>query len=210
MTAQKPSAFLGGGGVSGALSLGAQLRELRKAKGLSLQTVAKRAGLSVSMVSQIERNLSSPSLRSMRELASAVEVPIEMLFRRLQEPERSEQHAIVRPENRRALVLEKYGMYLEMICPEGGGALQTFIANILPTGGSGPEMDRHQGEEAGLVLCGQLDMWLGEDHFHLREGDSFRYDAQTPHRYQNTGPTITRVHWTITPPFYADQPRRQS
>lgn len=190
----------------GPMSLGSQLRELRKAKGLSLQAVAEKAGLSVSMVSQIERNLSSPSLRSMRELASAVGVPIEMLFRRLQEPERGERHAIVRPGNRRALVLEKYGMYMEMICPEGGGMLQTFISNILPAGGSGPEMDSHQGEEAGLILCGQLDMWLGDDHFLLREGDSFRYEASTPHRYQNNGPTITRVHWTITPPFYADQP----
>ena len=188
------------------LSFGRQLHKLRKGKQLSLQDVAQKANLSVSMVSQIERDISSPSLRSMRQLAAAVDVPIERLFKRLHQPTIGERNVIVRPDNRRALVLDKYGMHLEMICPEGGGILQTFIANILPNGGSGPEMDTHQGEEAGLILCGLLEIWLGEEHFSLREGDSFRYTASTPHRYLNTGPTITRVHWTISPPFYSDQP----
>ncbi len=188
------------------LSFGKQLKKLRKGKRLSLQDVAKKANLSASMVSQIERGISSPSLRSMRKLAAAVDVPVEALFKRLHQPAIGECDVIVRPGNRRAVVLEKYGLHLEMICPEGGGMLQTFIANIMPNGGSGPEMDTHQGEEAGLILCGQLELWLGEDHFFLREGDSFRYTASTPHRYLNTGLTITRVHWTISPPFYSDQP----
>jgi quercetin dioxygenase-like cupin family protein len=139
----------------------------------------------------------------MRLLATAVEVPIERLFLQPKEPDESEREFIVRPPSRRVLSLDHRGMLLEMICPMGEGELQTFIANIAPGGGSGPEMDTHQGEEVGLVLAGEFELWLGNRHYLLREGDSFRYPASIPHRYANPGQTMTRVHFTITPPFYS-------
>lgn len=182
---------------------GSQLRTLRKARKLSLQVVAERAGLSISLISQIERGLTSPSLRSMRLLAAAVEVPIERLFSQPQTSDMPEGDFIVRPSSRRVLSLDHRGMLLEMISPISDGSMQTFIANISPGGGSGPEMDTHQGEEVGLILAGEFELWLDDQRYLLREGDSFRYPASIPHRYINPGQTMTRVHFAITPPFYS-------
>ena len=56
---------------------------------------------------------------------------------------------------------------------------------------------------AGLVLAGQLELWLGDKHYHLYEGDSFQFSSHTPHRYCNPGEMTTRVQWMVTPPIYS-------
>lgn len=183
--------------------LGGKMREVRKAAGLSLQEVAERAELSVGLISQIERGLTSPSIRSLRLLAAALATPVDHFFSRPEEPDEAERTYVVRPRTRRVLDLSHRGMTMEIISPpEQGAAMQTFITNLQPGGGSGIELDVHDGEEAGLVLCGQFELWLGDKRFLLSEGDSFRFNSRTPHRYRNPGETLTRVHWTATPPIY--------
>jgi quercetin dioxygenase-like cupin family protein len=60
----------------------------------------------------------------------------------------------------------------------------------------------HKGEEAGLILQGTLDLWIGEKHFNLLEGDSFTFASTIPHRFENNDPGKTVVAWIITPPTY--------
>lgn len=190
--------------VDDQLGIGRRLRMLRKARRISLQTVADRAGLSVSLISQIERGLTSPSVRSMRLLAGAVGVPTERLFYQPESLEKDNDcRYVVRTRARRVVSLESYGMLLELVSPPSTEHLQTFIANISPGGGNSANMDTHTGEEAGIVLSGQLELWIDDNHLILSEGDSFCFAGKLPHRYINPGRTITRVHFTITPPFYS-------
>ncbi|MNR67568.1 DNA-binding transcriptional repressor PuuR [compost metagenome] len=58
------------------------------------------------------------------------------------------------------------------------------------------------GHEAGVVLKGKLELWIGEQHFTLEEGDSFSFASSTPHRYRNPGDTQTELIWVVTPPSY--------
>ena len=183
-------------------TLGRKMRQIRKARGLSLQTVAQRAGLSVGLISQIERGLTSPSIRSLRQLGAALDVPVEQFFTLTEPPEAYEEGHIVRPRHRRVLDLPHTGITIELISPDSSGALQMFIANIEPGGASGPELDVHEGEEAGLVLAGRLELWLGDKHYLLDQGDSFRFSSATPHRYGNPGIMTARIQWVITPPIY--------
>lgn len=183
-------------------TLGRKMRQIRKSRGLSLQNVAQRAGLSVGLISQIERGLTSPSIRSLRQLGFALDVPVEQFFSQTEPPNAYEEGHIVRPRHRRVLNLSHTGITTELISPDSGGALQMFIANIEPGGTSGPEFDVHEGEEAGLVLAGRLELWLGDKHYLLEEGDSFRFSSQTPHRYGNPGIMTSRIQWVITPPIY--------
>jgi transcriptional regulator with XRE-family HTH domain len=181
--------------------LGHQMRQIRKARGLSIPVVAKRAGVSVGLISQIERGLTSPSIRSLRQLATALEVPVVQFFT----PANHDgdcSHNIVRPGQRRMLLLPHIGIHTEVLTSDSSGALQMFIANIEPGGSSGPEFDSHDGEEAGLVLSGRLELWVGDRYFILDEGCSFRFSSRTPHRFANPGPVLARVHWVITPPIY--------
>ncbi|MCP1337082.1 cupin domain-containing protein [Futiania mangrovi] len=184
--------------------LGALMRQARKDRGLSMHVVATKAGLSVGLISQIERGLTSPSIRSLRLLADAIGVPVESFFTDVQPDVSVDEEAqfIVRPANRRLLDLRRAGITMQITTPRTRGDLQMFLTEIEPGAYSGPELDTHDGEEAGVVMAGQLDLWLGEKRFHLFEGDAFRYRASTPHRYGNPGKTVTRVHWVYTPPIY--------
>lgn len=184
-------------------SLGMRMRQLRKTLSLSMQTVAERAGLSVGLISQIERGLTSPSIRSLRLMAMAMDLPVERFFTRSETPPGLDVGHVVRPRTRRVLVLEHAGITIQIISPESEGTLQMFLADLEPGSRSGAEMDTHEGEESGLVLAGQLELWLGDKHFHLHEGDSFQFSSRTPHRYANPGETTARVQWVVTPPIYS-------
>jgi transcriptional regulator with XRE-family HTH domain len=181
--------------------VGSRIRAMRKAKGMSIPVVAERAGLSAGLISQVERGLTSPSIRSLRQIGAALDVPVEGFFTPAPAGEGS-RGVVVRPGERRLLLLPHQGMYTEVLTLESKGALQAFIANIEPGGGSGPEFDTHEGEEAGLVLAGRLELWVDDEHLLLDEGASFRFSSKLPHRYRNPGSVPTRVHWVITPPIY--------
>ena len=59
-----------------------------------------------------------------------------------------------------------------------------------------------RGHDVGFVLSGALEMWVGERHFHLNEGDSCSYSSGEPHRYRNSGPREAIVVWAISPPSF--------
>ncbi len=184
------------------VSLGMRLREIRREKGLSLQAVGIRANLSIGIISQIERGLTSPSFRSLRRLSAALGTPIQEFFSGAAPLEPESRGVVVHPRNRRVLRLEKKGITTEYIDPDTNGTLQMMLITIEPGGHSGTDYDSHDGEEGGLVQSGVLELWLSDDKHLLQEGDSFRFPATTPHRFSNPGRNLTRIVWFITPPLY--------
>ncbi|MCK6452567.1 MAG: cupin domain-containing protein [Alphaproteobacteria bacterium] len=187
------------------LWLGIQLRSLRKAKEMSLQQVADAAELSIGMVSQIERGLASPSIRSLRKLAEALGVPISWFFHANTGRPEVELRRIVRREDRRQLRLPKVGSthelgIFELLTPDLSGDIELLLMTMEPGFDSGP-VHQHRGEEAGLVLTGAMALWVGDDHFIVNQGDSFRFSSQDPHRYANASDRTTRVCWALTPPL---------
>lgn len=180
--------------------LGRELRQLRKARGLSLAALGEKAGLSVGLISQIERGLTSPSVRSLRALSHALSVPVSWFFQPdVPQPE-EEWGRIVRPQNRRVLNQQQEGIIKELLTPDLLGSLEILLINIDPGGAA--DYHSHKGEEAGLVLAGTLELWLEERRFLLNEGDSFRFKSTQPHRYGNPGDSLTKVLWALNPPYY--------
>jgi len=184
------------------LWLGMQLRDLRRLRGLSLKQLGERAGLSVGMLSQIERGLSSPSIRSLRQISEALGVPPARFFHEQEAPALPEIGKIVRRGAGRVLRLPTNGVSKQLLTPDLSGALEMLLVIVEPGGSSGPEHYTHKGEECGHVLSGSLRLWIGEDVFALERGDSFRFPSATPHRFENPGRSETQVLWVITPPLY--------
>jgi transcriptional regulator with XRE-family HTH domain len=182
--------------------LGHRLRQARRAQGLTLTALAGRCGLSIGFISQAERGLATPSMRSLRLLAGALGLRVEELFSHPTASDAREAAHVVRRDRRRVLSLESIGMHMEIMTPPGETAIQLFTAYLRPGGISGAEDDRHQGCECGVILDGQLELWLDGAKHLLGPGDSFTFDSRTPHRYRNPGPTMTCIHWMITPPIY--------
>jgi transcriptional regulator with XRE-family HTH domain len=182
--------------------LGYQIRSLRTALRLSLKEVAKRASVSIGMLSQLERGLSSPSIRSLRQISEALEVAPSYFFERGSPPPLEEVGRIVRAGTRRILHLTSGGVQKEMLTPDSPGSIQMTLVRLQPRGTSGPDAYTHSGEDAGVVLSGAMKLWVGDDRYTLNAGDSFRFKASLPHRFANAAAGITEVLWVVTPPFY--------
>jgi transcriptional regulator with XRE-family HTH domain len=178
------------------LWLGQHLRGLRKMHELSLEQLAERCGLSVGALSQIERGLTSPTMRSLRRLSEVFNVPMSQLFHEGDYPPVEELGRIVRAKGRRVLSLNTTGVQKELLTPAVSGALEIYLVTIAPGGSSGPELYTHKGEEGGYVMSGEMVLEVEDRTFHLKTGDSFRFKSQTPHRFANNTKAETVVVWT--------------
>lgn len=180
------------------LAVGQRLRTLRQARGLSLKAVAVPTGLSIGYLSQVERGLSSPSLRALTQVADLFGVGIGALFGSAEgtEPDR----IVTRVGERAALTLWRAGITKQLLT-QGDGRLSLFLMQIAPASGTGDEALVHDGEEAGLVMEGTLVLTVGETTAELAPGDSFRFASRRPHRYRNPSPDrIAVVLWVNAVP----------
>ncbi len=185
---------------SGHLQIGEKLRQLRKRHGLTLAALAGRSGLSIAHISLIERNLAQPSINALVALAQSLEVTVQWFFGPDPQQIADEADFIVRKQQRTSLEYEG-GFTDQLLTPRSNRQLEMLYCRIAP-GSSSEESYTHEGAEAGLLLKGELELWVGNRHFHLEEGDSFSFSSQEPHRYRNPGKQETEVIWVITPSTY--------
>jgi transcriptional regulator with XRE-family HTH domain len=182
-------------------TIGIEIRDLRKARSLTLQKLADATGLSVGHLSEIERGQAEPSVKALNDIARALGVTIGWFFHPSVEAPREEREYVVRATNRRKLNYES-GITDELLCPNLSGALELLLCRFAPRSSSGEAPYSHNGEEAGIVIRGSLELWIDGRKFLLREGDSFRFASALRHRYRNPDDDETIVVWAITPPSF--------
>ncbi len=168
------------------IEVGQRLRELRRNANLSLEMVAGRTELSVGFLSQIERGLSSPSLRVLATLADVFGVGIAALFGSQANAGDRPHGVITRASERAELKLWRTGISKQLLNPAGSdGRLNLFLVHMEPGGSTGDELYTHDGEEAGLVLEGEMTLTVDDETWQLKTGDSFRFASRRPHRFGN-------------------------
>jgi transcriptional regulator with XRE-family HTH domain len=168
------------------LAVGMRLRDLRRKANLSLETIASRSALSVGFLSQIERGLSSPSLRVLATLADVLGVGIAALFGDPSNDGSAPRGVIIRAAERAELKLWRSGISKQLLNPTGAdGKLNLFLVHMEPGGSTGDELYTHDGEEAGLVLEGEMTLTVDDETWRLKTGDSFRFASRRPHRFGN-------------------------
>jgi transcriptional regulator with XRE-family HTH domain len=179
---------------------GTQVRGLRKVRGLSLTTLAEKTGLSVGYLSQVERNISTPSVKALTIIAQALGVTVGWFFHGGEAGPKEEKDTIVRRGNRRRIIFRD-GFVDFLLSPTLEGQLELILTHFRP-GASTGEPYTHRGEEGGMVLRGRLEITVGEQNFVLEEGDSFSFPSARPHRYRNVFDGETVVMYAVTPPSY--------
>jgi transcriptional regulator with XRE-family HTH domain len=184
------------------VAFGAQIRALRRARDLSLQQLSDRAGISTGLLSQVERGLSSPSVRTLRQLAEALGVSVGWLFHHGDPPPSEERGVLLRRQHRRRMAFGDGSVVKELLSPDLTGPLEMLIVTVAPGGTSGEESYTHAGDEGGVVISGRIDLWVEERLFRLLEGDSFAFASTRPHRFANPGEVPAQVFWVITPPAF--------
>ncbi len=180
--------------------IGGRVRELRKAQGRTLADVAAGVGISVSYLSQIERDVSRLPIAVLKRIADELGVHMNWFFRTGVQGPADERDVIVRASNRRNLTFTGLGITEELLSPNLAGPLELLISTI--DAGADSELYSHDGAEAGLVMQGTMQLWVGDRHFELAVGDSFAFPSTEQHRCANRGTTPVKVLWVITPPHY--------
>jgi transcriptional regulator with XRE-family HTH domain len=181
------------------LWLGQQLRQLRKQQRRSLADVAHACGMSLGLLSQIERGLSSASVKVLHLLACEFRVSVNSLLRNAEHTGGEVDGRVARAGTHRYIDLKEKGISKEMFTPAACRSMDLCRASIAPGGSTGNELFvTGQGEQIGVVLKGVLELWVGDRVIRLQEGDSFCYASSTPRRWCNPGSQTTEVIWAIS------------
>lgn len=179
--------------------VGERIRRQRKSLGLSLQDVARSTALSVGVLSQIERGISSPSVRALLLISRALDAQPSDFFR---EAERSDANSeiIVREDDRR-VVHYSQGVTKELLSPPGLEGVELYLVKMAPSATSGADYYSHSGTESGHVLTGELRLFVEGEQFDLRQGDSFGFRSGLPHKFMNPVQSESTVLWALSGPM---------
>ncbi len=179
-------------------TLGADIRALRKSRGITLQAMASRLGRSVGWMSQIERDLSTPSIEDLRAMAAVLEVPLSLLFS-TSPTDANEAGRIVRRNDRRPLGDPGAGLVEELLSPDLTDKFEV-VHSTFAAGAATGETTRPT-QELGYVISGRLSLWIGGVEYDVGPGDSFRIRGE-PYRWANPHDVPAVLIWVIAPPVY--------
>ncbi len=185
-----------------AAPVGEQIRDLRKAKNLTITALAERIGRSVGYISQIERNITAVSIDRLKEIAEALDVQISWFFQGGASAAPEERDLIVRRSDRRRLTFTGSGVTEELLSPNLSGAFEMVMTSYEPHATTGEALYGRPCQEAAFVIEGRLEIWIGEQHYVLETGDSITFDGMQPHRSGNPDASPARVMWVMSPPTY--------
>lgn len=192
-------------------SMGDRLRSARTSRGLSLRTMAKRLGVSPSLISQVETGRAKPSVSTLYALANELGISLdELLFVDAPEPSVSLQPSGLEPADdlpldpvqradSRVSIRLGSGVVWERLTTESLRNVDFLYVTYEVGGASSPEdaYQRHKGGEWGYVLSGTLRVNIGFDEFVLGPGDAISFDSSVPHRLSNDGDEPVRAVWFV-------------
>lgn len=179
--------------------IGERLRLRRKLRGLSLKDVSTRAGLSVGMLSQVERGLALPSVKSMRAICAALDMPVAWLFEAASETNPDHNDYVVRASARRELSYDDGSLRKQLLTPDTQPQIQMLRFLMQPGADSGEPYSNTEGGKCGLVISGTLGLGLDGQSLVIKQGDSFAFPAWTMVRFWTIGDELCEVIWVVAP-----------
>lgn len=201
------------------ITLGNRIRELRKEKNLKIVDLANSTGLTVSLISQVERAIISPSIETLKKIGNAMDTPVGYFFEDVSESEPKVNRAsnqgveglsdIVFPdvhpvvhEHQRKMLSPGKGIHFYLLNPNLNGPIE-FIYNVYDPGSStGDSLYSHPGSECGLILEGQLVVQIKDKVYVLEKGDSITFNSSDPHSKKNVSDKVCTCVWANVPPWF--------
>ncbi len=177
------------------MDIGYKIKQLRIQKGLTLEELASRSELTKGFLSQLERNLTSPSIATLNDIVEALGTTLADFFK-----EEKEEQLVFRKKD--FFVDERENYTLHWIVPNTQKNEMEPIMIELPQGGESFQMDPHSGEEFGYVLEGAIVLVTGDDSYAVHKGETFYLMGKTTHYMRNEKKTTAKVLWISTPPLF--------
>ena len=186
---------LAGGGQGGII------RKARGARAVVRQELADKADLSISFLSQVERNLLTPSVSALKRIADVLDIPAGSLMFGAESRKGGVGIGLVRRGNRKRVVFPDSQIEYEMLTPDLRRRMSALWLKAPAHAESGPVF-AHDGEDAVIVLKGRLQIEIGGVWYALGKGDSLYFSSELPHRWRNDSDTVAEVIWVSTPPSF--------
>ncbi|NNU80878.1 cupin domain-containing protein [Halovulum dunhuangense] len=184
------------------MDLGARLKALRTARGLSQRQLAARAGVTNGLISQIEQNRTSPSVATLKRILEALPITLSDFFSvEVQDRDR----IFYRAADLRRITPSLpggAGVVFRQVGDTTGRTLQMLHERYGPGTDTGIELYSHEAEEAGIVVSGRIELTVGTRTETLGAGDAYAFDSRLPHRFRNTGQEDCIIISACTPPSF--------
>lgn len=181
------------------LNVGNIIKNIRINKNLLLKDIATKAGISSSMLSQIEKGTANPSLNTIKEIANALDVP---LFKFFIESNDNKKNIFILKKNNRKTIVSKNIKY-ELVSPNTDTNLE-FMEMTLNKKGTVSSLNpkSHEGEEIALVLKGKVLIQIEDCEAIMNEGDSVHIPPLKAHQWTNLNDDESVVIFVVTPPNF--------
>ncbi|ANY21591.1 helix-turn-helix domain-containing protein [Gordonia terrae] len=191
------------------ISIGDRLKKLRNDHGYSIRALAERAEMSSSVISEVERGKTEPSISTLKRLAAALGTSITYFFT---EPSQRNGH-VIRATDRQTIggdlpthpgsdsrsSIAARGVHFELASPAESEVLEALYGRYEVGASTGDEPYTHEGEEWAMVLKGRFKVTLADEVYFLDPGDSIWFHSTIPHKIENVAKEVSEYIWIDTP-----------
>lgn len=177
------------------MDIGNKLKELRVLKGLTQEELADRSELSKGFISQLERNLTSPSITTLMDILQCLGTSIGEFFN-----EAPDEQIVFGKQDYFVKVDTEYKNEIKWIIPNAQKNTIEPIYLTLEAGGSTCPDTPHEGEEFGYILQGTVSIHLGNKTYKAKKGESFYYTADKTHFLSSKSGAV--LIWVSSPPSF--------
>ena len=173
------------------VDVGERLKAIRKMKGLSQRELAKRVGVTNSTISMIEKNGVSPSVSSLKKVLGGIPISLGDFFT-LDLEHLQHDGVVFRAEEQPDVGINNVNLFLVGASVKDR-AMDIYKERYEPGADTGPEMLRHEGEEGGVVICGEIELTVDFQVYTLKPGDGFYFNSSRPHRFRNVTDEVCEI-----------------
>ncbi|MGN0373677.1 MAG: helix-turn-helix domain-containing protein [Enterocloster sp.] len=177
------------------MDIGGKLKELRVLKGLTQEELADRAELSKGFISQLERNLTSPSIATLMDILQCLGTTTSEFFY-----EAPEEQIVFGKQDYFEKIDTDLHNEIKWIIPNAQKNVMEPILLTLEAGGSTYPDNPHEGEEFGYILQGSISIHLGSKIYKAKKGESFYFTADKKHYL--TSKNGASILWVSSPPSF--------
>lgn len=177
------------------MNIGQRLKELRVMKNLTQEELADRAELSKGFISQLERDLTSPSIATLTDILQCLGTTLNEFF-----SEDAEEQIVFGTEDYFVKSDSELKNTIEWIIPNAQKNIMEPILLTLEKGGSTYPDTPHEGEEFGYVLQGSIMIHVGSKSYRAKKGESFYFTPDKKHYLTSKAGAV--LIWVSSPPSF--------
>lgn len=177
------------------MDIGSKIKRLRQANGLTLEELANRSELTKGFLSQLERDLTSPSVTTLEDILEALGTNLQEFF-----SEKPAEQIVFKKDD--FFINEQDDYVISYIIPNAQKNEMEPILIELDKGKQSMTIDPHEGQEFGYVVQGKIKLIYGDNEYILKKGETFYLKGLVSHYMINPGETKAKVIWVSTPPLF--------